>query len=114
MSKTKGGGSTRNGRDSSGQRLGVKEFDGTAVNAGSILVRQRGTKFHPGPTWAWWRRHALRHDRRRGEVRRAPRAQADQHRLGRIAESAPAAPWPSRRPTRGAGAVRSRCPTGRS
>ncbi|HEV3212648.1 MAG TPA: 50S ribosomal protein L27 [Acidimicrobiales bacterium] len=48
MSKTKGGGSTRNGRDSAAQRLGVKTFDGTAVTAGSILVRQRGTKFHPG------------------------------------------------------------------
>ena len=48
MSKTKGGGSTRNGRDSNAQRLGVKEFDGTVVTAGSILVRQRGTKFHPG------------------------------------------------------------------
>ena len=48
MSKTKGGGSTRNGRDSRAQRLGVKEFDGTTVTAGSILVRQRGTKFYPG------------------------------------------------------------------
>jgi large subunit ribosomal protein L27 len=48
MSKTKGGGSTRNGRDSNAQRLGVKEFDGTTVTAGSILVRQRGTKFYPG------------------------------------------------------------------
>jgi large subunit ribosomal protein L27 len=48
MSKTKGGGSTRNGRDSNAQRLGVKEFDGTQVRAGSILVRQRGTKFYPG------------------------------------------------------------------
>ena len=48
MSKTKGGGSTRNGRDSQAQRLGVKIFDGTLVKAGSILVRQRGTKFHPG------------------------------------------------------------------
>ena len=48
MSKTKGGGSTRNGRDSNAQRLGVKVFDGTSVPAGSILVRQRGTKFHPG------------------------------------------------------------------
>jgi large subunit ribosomal protein L27 len=48
VSKTKGGGSTRNGRDSNAQRLGVKEFDGTAVTTGSILVRQRGTKFHPG------------------------------------------------------------------
>src|SRR5688500_20191340 len=48
MSKTKGGGSTRNGRDSAAQRLGVKVFDGTAVNAGAIIVRQRGTRFHPG------------------------------------------------------------------
>ncbi|MFV2038856.1 MAG: 50S ribosomal protein L27 [Acidimicrobiales bacterium] len=48
MSKTKGGGSTRNGRDSNAQRLGVKAYDGTLVHAGSILVRQRGTRFHPG------------------------------------------------------------------
>ena len=48
MSKTKGGGSSRNGRDSNAQRLGVKVFDGTTVQAGSIIVRQRGTKFHPG------------------------------------------------------------------
>ena len=48
MSKTKGGGSTRNGRDSVGQRLGVKVFDGTAVKTGAIIVRQRGTRFHPG------------------------------------------------------------------
>jgi len=48
MSKTKGGGSTRNGRDSNAQRLGVKTYDGTLVPAGSIIVRQRGTKFHPG------------------------------------------------------------------
>lgn len=48
MSKTKGGGSTRNGRDSRGQRLGVKVFDGTRVRAGAIIVRQRGTRFHPG------------------------------------------------------------------
>jgi large subunit ribosomal protein L27 len=48
MSKTKGGGSTRNGRDSRAQRLGVKVFDGTAVPAGSIIVRQRGTRVHPG------------------------------------------------------------------
>jgi large subunit ribosomal protein L27 len=48
MSKTKGGGSTRNGRDSAAQRLGVKRFDGQAVTAGTILVRQRGTRIHPG------------------------------------------------------------------
>jgi large subunit ribosomal protein L27 len=48
MSKTKGGGSTKNGRDSNAQRLGVKAFGGTQVKAGSIIVRQRGTKFFPG------------------------------------------------------------------
>lgn len=48
MSKTKGGGSTRNGRDSAAQRLGVKVFSGTEVLAGAIIVRQRGTHFHPG------------------------------------------------------------------
>jgi large subunit ribosomal protein L27 len=48
MSKTKGGGSTRNGRDSRSQRLGVKASDGKRVSAGAIIVRQRGTHFHPG------------------------------------------------------------------
>ena len=48
MSKTKGGGSTRNGRDSTSKRLGVKVFDGGQVHAGAIIVRQRGTRFHPG------------------------------------------------------------------
>ena len=48
MSKTKGGGSTRNGRDSNAQRLGVKVFGGSDVRTGAIIVRQRGTKFHPG------------------------------------------------------------------
>ena len=48
MSKTKGGGSTRNGRDSNSQRLGVKRYDGEAVLAGTIILRQRGTRIHPG------------------------------------------------------------------
>ncbi|MFN8050625.1 MAG: 50S ribosomal protein L27 [Acidimicrobiales bacterium] len=48
MSKTKGGGSTKNGRDSESKRLGVKVFDGGVVQAGAIIVRQRGTKFYPG------------------------------------------------------------------
>jgi large subunit ribosomal protein L27 len=48
MAHKKGGGSTRNGRDSAGQRLGVKCFDGEMVSAGSIIVRQHGTKFKPG------------------------------------------------------------------
>lgn len=48
MSKTKAGGSSKNGRDSHAQRLGPKAFDGQWVTAGSILVRQRGTRIHPG------------------------------------------------------------------
>ena len=48
MAHKKGGGSSRNGRDSNAQRLGVKVFDGELVPAGSIIVRQRGTRFHPG------------------------------------------------------------------
>ncbi len=48
MAHKKGVGSTRNGRDSQAKRLGVKRFDGQVVRAGSIIVRQRGTKFHPG------------------------------------------------------------------
>lgn len=48
MAHKKGGGTSRNGRDSQGQRLGVKRFAGQTVNAGTILVRQRGTRIHPG------------------------------------------------------------------
>jgi len=48
MAHKKGGGSTRNGRDSESKRLGVKAFSGQTVTAGSILVRQRGTRIHPG------------------------------------------------------------------
>jgi large subunit ribosomal protein L27 len=48
MAHKKGGGSSRNGRDSGGQRLGVKKFGGEAVQPGNIIVRQHGTKFHPG------------------------------------------------------------------
>ncbi len=48
MSKTKGGGSTRNGRDSQSKRLGVKRYDGQVVTTGTIIVRQRGTRIHPG------------------------------------------------------------------
>jgi large subunit ribosomal protein L27 len=48
MAHKKGGGSTRNGRDSAGRRLGVKKFGGESVIAGNIIIRQRGTKFHPG------------------------------------------------------------------
>ena len=49
MAHKKGASSSRNGRDSAAQRLGVKRFGGQLVNAGEIIVRQRGTHFHPGP-----------------------------------------------------------------
>ncbi len=48
MAHKTGGGSTRNGRDSKSKRLGVKKYGGEAINAGSIIIRQRGTKFKPG------------------------------------------------------------------
>ncbi|MGI4851327.1 MAG: 50S ribosomal protein L27 [Janthinobacterium lividum] len=48
MAQKKAGGSSRNGRDSAGRRLGVKKFGGERVLAGNIIIRQRGTKFHPG------------------------------------------------------------------
>ena len=48
MAHKKGGGSTKNGRDSQSKRLGVKKYGGQTVKAGNIIVRQRGTKFHPG------------------------------------------------------------------
>ena len=48
MAHKKGGGSSKNGRDSHSQRLGIKRFGGEKVTAGSIIIRQRGTKFHPG------------------------------------------------------------------
>ncbi|MDX2275154.1 MAG: 50S ribosomal protein L27 [Hyphomonadaceae bacterium] len=59
MAHKKAGGSSRNGRDSPGQRLGVKRFGGQAVNGGEILVRQRGTKFHPGSNVGLGRDHTL-------------------------------------------------------
>ncbi len=55
----KGGGSSRNGRDSNPKYLGVKSGDGQWVSAGSIIVRQRGTKFHPGPNVGLGRDHTL-------------------------------------------------------
>jgi large subunit ribosomal protein L27 len=59
MAHKKAGGSSRNGRDSAGRRLGVKKFGGEAVIAGNILVRQRGTKFHPGTNVGIGRDHTL-------------------------------------------------------
>jgi|TARA_B100001750_G_C15484168_1_gene587333 large subunit ribosomal protein L27 len=59
MSTTKSGGSSKNGRDSAGRRLGVKLFGGQSVNTGGIIVRQRGTKFHPGRNVGIGRDHTL-------------------------------------------------------
>jgi len=59
MAQKKGGGSTRNGRDSQAKRLGVKAFGGQLVPAGSIIVRQRGTKFHPGSNVGIGKDHTL-------------------------------------------------------
>ena len=59
MAHKKAGGSSRNGRDSAGRRLGVKKFGGESVLAGNIIVRQRGTKFHPGPGVGMGRDHTL-------------------------------------------------------
>ena len=59
MAHKKGGGSSRNGRDSKGQRLGVKRYDTQWVNAGTIIVRQRGTRIHPGDNVGMGRDHTL-------------------------------------------------------
>ncbi|HMN82409.1 MAG TPA: 50S ribosomal protein L27 [Burkholderiaceae bacterium] len=59
MAQKKGGGSTRNGRDSQPKMLGVKAFGGETVSAGSIIVRQRGTKFHPGVNVGIGKDHTL-------------------------------------------------------
>lgn len=59
MAQKKAGGSTKNGRDSEGRRLGVKLFGGQQVLAGNIVVRQRGTKFHPGANMGMGKDHTL-------------------------------------------------------
>ena len=59
MAHKKAGGSTRNGRDSESKRLGVKRFGGELVSAGSIIIRQRGTRFHPGLNVGIGRDHTI-------------------------------------------------------
>lgn len=59
MAHKKAGGSSRNGRDSQAKRLGVKVFGGQSISAGAIIVRQRGTRFHPGTNVAVGRDHTL-------------------------------------------------------
>jgi large subunit ribosomal protein L27 len=59
MAHKKAGGASKNGRDSAGQRLGIKTFGGQKVSAGSIILRQRGTKFNPGTNVGMGRDHTL-------------------------------------------------------
>lgn len=59
MAQKKAGGSSRNGRDSAGRRLGVKKFGGETVLAGNIIIRQRGTKYYPGQNIGMGRDHTL-------------------------------------------------------
>ena len=59
MAHKKAGGSSRNGRDSAGQRLGVKLFGGQKIEAGNVIIRQRGTQFHPGKNVGIGRDHTL-------------------------------------------------------
>ena len=59
MAHKKAGGSSRNGRDSAGRRLGVKKFGGEAVVSGNIIIRQRGTKFHPGDNVGMGKDHTI-------------------------------------------------------
>tara|TARA_X000000950_G_C13313686_1_gene417659 strand:- start:197 stop:454 length:258 start_codon:yes stop_codon:yes gene_type:complete len=59
MAHKKAGGSTRNGRDSAGRRLGLKKFGGESVLPGNIIVRQRGTKFHPGKNVSLGKDHTI-------------------------------------------------------
>jgi len=59
MAHKKGAGSTKNGRDSKSKRLGVKKFGGQSVVSGNIIVRQRGTKFHPGDNVSMGRDHTI-------------------------------------------------------
>ena len=84
MAHKKGASSSRNGRDSNAQRLGVKRFGGQLVNAGEILVRQRGTKFHPGVNVGRGGDDTLFATATGAvAVRREARAQDRQHRGGR-------------------------------
>ncbi|GLR26092.1 50S ribosomal protein L27 [Limnobacter litoralis] len=59
MASKKGGGSTRNGRDSEAKRLGVKVYGGQSINAGGIIIRQRGTRFHAGDNVGMGKDHTL-------------------------------------------------------
>ena len=89
MAHKKAGGSSRNGRDSQAKRLGVKVFGGERVNAGQILVRQRGTRVHPGANVGIGRDHTL-YARVSGQVHYAVRGADQNNTVSVIVENSPA------------------------
>jgi large subunit ribosomal protein L27 len=89
MAHKKAGGSSRNGRDSQAKRLGVKVFGGERVNAGQILVRQRGTRVHPGVNVGIGRDHTL-YARVSGQVQYAVRGENQNNTVSVVAETSPA------------------------
>ena len=89
MAHKKAGGSSRNGRDSRSKRLGVKVYGGESVNAGQILVRQRGTRVHPGVNVGIGRDHTL-YARGAGQVQYKVRGADNNNTVSVVAEKAPA------------------------
>ncbi|HXL74694.1 MAG TPA: 50S ribosomal protein L27 [Burkholderiales bacterium] len=89
MAHKKAGGSSRNGRDSQAKRLGVKAFGGERVNAGQILVRQRGTQVHPGANVGMGRDHTL-FARVAGQVLYAVKGEDSRKTVSIISENSPA------------------------
>jgi large subunit ribosomal protein L27 len=89
MAHKKAGGSSRNGRDSQAKRLGVKVFGGERVNAGQILVRQRGTRVHPGDNVGMGRDHTL-YARVSGQVHYRVRGENSNSTVSVITETTPA------------------------
>jgi large subunit ribosomal protein L27 len=89
MAHKKAGGSSRNGRDSQSKRLGVKVYGGERVNAGQILVRQRGTRVHPGDNVGVGRDHTL-FARVTGQVRYAIKGEEQKNTVSVVLEKSPA------------------------
>lgn len=89
MAHKKAGGSSRNGRDSQSKRLGVKVYGGERVNAGQILVRQRGTRVHPGVNVGMGRDHTL-FARVSGQVQYASKGEDGNNTVSVVAERSPA------------------------
>ena len=89
MAHKKAGGSSRNGRDSQSKRLGVKVYGGERVNAGQILVRQRGTKVHPGANVGIGKDHTL-YARVDGQVQYAVRGAGQKNTVSVLMEKTPA------------------------